>query len=403
MTRRLLLTLPFLLLTLASTRAQDSIPAHERFDDTAALIDQDLQQRFGRLMLDPLMQQAQVGAFVYDLTDDRPLLAHGHRQRMRPASTMKVLTAVAALDQLGGDYRLTTTAFVDAPLETNLRGSLYVRGGMDPLLGHDDLQAMVNALRNGGVTTIEGDVVLDVSMKDANLLGWGWCWDDNEAPLTPLIYLGKADFSTHLLSALQSAGIQVRGQVREGRVASQAQQLVVRTHAIDQVLRPMMKRSDNLMAESMFYQIAAASGKVPATRKEGAAAIERLVTQLGLRPADYQIADGSGLSLYNYVSPELLVQTLRYAYSRAPIYDSFLPTLPIMGVDGTLQNRGQGTAARQRVWAKTGTLDGVVSLAGYAQAPNGHTLAFAFILQGVPKAAAGRAWIDRACHLLTAR
>ena len=163
-----------------------------------------------------------------------------------------------------------------------------------------------------------------------------------------------------------------------------------------------MKRSDNLFAESLFYQIAASAGKLYAGRSEAVKVMEDFVRKIGLSPDHYQFADGSGLSLYNYVSPELLVAALRYAYRHEAVFNSLVPSLPMMGRDGTLRRRCLNSSAQNRVWAKTGTVDGVSSLAGYATAPNGHLLAFAIINQGVSKASIGRRFQNRVCKALTA-
>ena len=103
---------------------------------------------------------------------------------------------------------------------------------------------------------------------------------------------------------------------------------------------------------------------------------------MGLSPSDYNIADGSGLSLYNYVSAELEVQLLRFAYSQPDIYNTLLPALPVAGMDGTLRKRMRGTPAQVNVHAKTGTVFGVSSLAGYLTASNGHRLCFSIIVNG---------------------
>ena len=144
----------------------------------------------------------------------------------------------------------------------------------------------------------------------------------------------------------------------------------------------MMKKSDNLFAESMFYQIAAAGGGKWSTAKQAASYIKGLIRKVGLTPNNYNIADGSGLSLYNYVSPELEVQLLRYAFQNRNIYDILLKTLPIAGIDGTLRRRMRGTPAAGNVRAKTGTVMGVSSLAGYLTASNQHRLCFSIIVNG---------------------
>ena len=114
----------------------------------------------------------------------------------------------------------------------------------------------------------------------------------------------------------------------------------------------------------------------------------------------YKIADGSGLSLYNYVSPELEVKLLRYAYRNDNVYHHLLQALPIAGQDGTLRKRMKGVFTNGNVKAKTGTVTGVSSLAGYCTASNGHRLCFAIINQGLMHVGNGRAFQDKVCTVL---
>ena len=109
------------------------------------------------------------------------------------------------------------------------------------------------------------------------------------------------------------------------------------------------------------------------------------------------MADGSGLSPYNYLSAELLVRLLRYVYNTPKLFSYIQPALPVAGIDGTLKDRMKKTPAQGNIWAKTGTLTGVSSLAGYALAANGHMLAFAIINQGVRSNRVGRDFQDRFC------
>ena len=128
--------------------------------------------------------------------------------------------------------------------------------------------------------------------------------------------------------------------------------------------------------------------------------MKRLISRLGFDAANYTVADGSGLSLYNYVSPELLVAFLRYAHQKSNIAGYLRPSLPTAGADGTLQSRMKGTKAQYNVRAKTGTLTGISSLAGYLFAPNGHDVCFAIINQGVISSRHGKAFQDRVCAAL---
>ena len=162
----------------------------------------------------------------------------------------------------------------------------------------------------------------------------------------------------------------------------------------------MMKKSDNFFAESLFYQLGRLSGKRYAGRRECTTFVDVLLRHIGLQPSNYQIADGSGLSLYNYVTPEMLVRLLTYAWRNDQIRQCLLPSLPIAGVDGTLEKRMRKTVAEGRVMAKTGTVDGISSLSGYAVSAQGHVLVFCIINQGIQKASQGREWQDKVCEML---
>lgn len=178
--------------------------------------------------------------------------------------------------------------------------------------------------------------------------------------------------------------------------------LYVHQRPIRQVLKQALKESDNLCAEAMFHHLAkqhAFHNRV--SFEDGTKAINDFMKKnLGFNPDNYRIADGSGISLYNYVSPRLLLEYLKYAYNHPEIFQSFYEALPIAGIDGTLQYRMKKTAAYRKVHAKTGSVTGVSSLAGYAKAANGHQLAFVIINQNVMKLRQARAFQDRICQLL---
>lgn len=172
---------------------------------------------------------------------------------------------------------------------------------------------------------------------------------------------------------------------------------------IKEVLERALKKSDNLCAESMFYHLAARHAlHKRVTAENGTDAIHAFMkTALGFNPDNYRIADGSGVSLYNYISPRLLLEYLKYAYYHRDIFLPLYESLPIAGVDGTLQHRMKQSKARGKVRAKTGSVTGVSSLAGYVKASNGHQLAFVIINQNVLKLSRARAFQDKVCHLLS--
>lgn len=374
--------------------------AMQMADDSTAV---KICQRVDSLLTPELLTRSQVGLHIYDLTADSTILAFGADQLMRPASNQKVITAVTALSQLGTDFNFRTSLYGEGSInDSTLEGNIYIKGGFDPRFGHDDLWALIHALNARGVHAIAGDVILDLSLKDSARLGWGWCWDDDNPPLTPLLYNQRDNFAAALSSALKDAGIRLAGSLIEGRISSGASLWTVRTHTIDQVLLRMMKQSDNLYAEALFYQLAARSGIAYADRKQAIAYIKELVRHQGLSPADFSFADGSGLSLYNYASPRLLTSFLRYAYAHEGIFLHLQPSLPLAGVDGTLRKRMTSGPAYANVSAKTGTLEGVSTLSGYCTAPNGHTLCFAIMNQGILRRSVAHRFQDKVCEAMTA-
>ena len=341
--------------------------------------------RLDGILRSALLETVQTSVMVWDLTDDVPVYQFRERLHLRPASTMKCVTAIATLDKLGADYDFKTRLYYTGEIDDStqvLRGDLYCVGGMDPMLSSSDVTEMARAVRDLGIKTIEGSVYADLSFKDRDRLGKGWCWDDKNPNLSPLLVDGKDEFTYRFSRKLEDMGVTLNGSTGERQLPANAQLLTTRTHSIRQVLHRMMKVSDNLYAESMFYQLAANGGTRWASAKTARQYENDLFSRIGLNPRDYNVADGSGLSLYNYVTTELEAKLLRYVYQRPDIYEAYLEAQPIAGVDGTLRSRMRGTAAVGNVRAKTGTVKGVSSLAGYLTASNGHLLCFSIINNG---------------------
>ena len=360
-----------------------------------------VQTRLDSLVTDPLLERTQLGLMVYDLSADSILYNYGGRQTLRPASTMKLLTSVTALDVLGSSYDYRTYLYYKGTIADGvLTGDVWLVGGMDPLFDDTDMRIMAETLHRVGIDSISGRIVRDVSFKEEALLGEGWCWDDDNPQLSPLLVSGKDEFADRFKEELQKCGIAVNAPITTERLPKDVLLICSRSHRLSEVLEPMMKESDNLYAESMFFQLAATVGKRPATAAHARQVIKTTVTKAGVTGIPYRIADGSGLSLYNYVTPELMVRLLRYAYLKRDIMAALYPALPVAGVDGTLKKRMKGGPAQGNVHAKTGTLSGVSSLAGYCRAANQHLLAFCIINQGIMKNAEGRDFQDKVCEAL---
>ena len=387
-------------------------------------VERTLAQRLDSLLLtqDSLLAVSQLGLHIVNLTTGEVVYARGAQQRLRPASSEKVVTAIAALDQLGPNYQFSTRLLATAPVSgTTLQGDLYVKGAMDPLLSVADVRALAAQLKALGIRTVTGHLVADASLKDNDEYGWGWCWDDDNPKLTPLLIGGKPGLSAALLTALKNVGVTVQKGIIVGTAPAAARELTAFRRPLTAVLQPMLKESDNLCAEAVFYQLRPApeqSGRVVAkkhaSRNRIAPVINDLITRaynpqaLSTQTGDIvggstMVADGSGLSLYNYQSPETFTRLLTYALGqRDSIFAPLLEALPIAGMDGTLKKRMIDTPAAANVRAKTGSVSAVSTLVGYTtQRSTGHLFAFAIMNQGVTRMAEGRDFQDRVCILLS--
>ena len=388
---------------LQKSESGDTIPtdsSESAFSPVTRPWPESLGQRLEVLLQDGMFRTSMVAIMVYDLDADSAIFAHNERQTLRPASCAKVVTAVTAIDRLGGSHQFKTGLYYTGSIDGgSLNGDLYCVGGFDPLFNSDDMTAFAESVHRMGIDTVRGSVYADKGMKGAATLGEGWCWDDDNPVLSPLLVGRKDDFAAKLVKRLREAGVAVMGVAGEKAKPQGAFSITSRYHTIDQVLTPMMRKSDNLCAEAMFYNIAAAAG-TPATEKDARKEVSRIVSKIGLQPNRYRFADGSGLSLYNYASAELLTLLLRYAWRNDNIYHHLAPSLPVAGESGTLSGRMKGVHTKGNVRAKTGTLEGVSSLAGYCTAANGHRLCFAIINQGIMHTQSGRRFQDLVCQAM---
>lgn len=441
--------------------------------------------RIDSLVRKMLPEASEVGISVYDLTAKKPLYNYRAEKLSRPASTMKLLTAITALSRPEADEPFRTEVWYDGVIEHDtLQGNLYVVGGFDPEFDSLAMDSLIAEVMTTPFSVINGQVYGDISMKDSLYWGHGWAWDDTPAgyqpylsPLmfckgtvqvsvvpstvqgdtarvscTPLssfytmtnrtrtrtpsagkfslsrdwltngnnlivsgnvssirkdeinIYNSPAFFMHTFLERLRSKGLIVpesygfaelpTGDVRTERIACW-------NTPVQKVLNQLMKESDNLNAEAFLCRLGAqATGKKQVAAEDGIVEIMKLIRQLGHAPKDYKIADGCGLSNYNYLSPALLVDFLKYAYSQTDIFRKLYKSLPVGGVDGTLEHRMKSKSTYRNVHAKTGSFTAINTLAGYLKMKNGHEVAFAIMNQNVLSAAKARAFQDKVCEVI---
>jgi len=181
--------------------------------------------------------------------------------------------------------------------------------------------------------------------------------------------------------ALFAEGIRIRGKVMKGPSPPGLKTLAVhRSQALADILRTMNKESDNLYAEQVLKALGAERMGPPGSAEKGIQAVKTFLDTLGVKSEGCRLADGSGLSRANALSPEVLVKVLAWIYRQFKLSPEFVSSLPVAGEDGTLTRRLDQASRLSR--AKTGTLKGVSSLAGYAVNRRGEVLAFAVLVNG---------------------
>ena len=225
----------------------------------------------------------------------------------------------------------------------------------------------------------------------------------------PVALMTDADLAARAIAALwKGQGGVLHGRVVERSAEGAAPQLV-RTAAnaaapaaaplaslasprLPQLLKQINKTSDNLASRQLLLTLAPGFPKVPATLLAARKRVHEWLRSRGIAEGDIEVDNGSGLARTERGKPRAMVSLLRKAWSGRDAR-SFVESLPIAGVDGTLANRLRGGAAMGRAQLKTGTLDDARALAGYVRANSGTVYAVAAMLNH-PSASAGSPALD---------
>ena len=181
---------------------------------------------------------------------------------------------------------------------------------------------------------------------------------------------------------LKDYGVEVR-TISKSKYSGNGELLTQhQSEALINSLRNLMKESDNLTAELMVKTIGHQMADTVGTWQNGLTAIKTFLSnEVLLDTNSFNLADGSGVSRYNYSSPDHFIQLLQWAYGNDRIRDNLLSTLPIGGWDGSLKDRMNGEYGK-RIFAKTGTLSGVSCLSGFVFTKSNEPLAFSIMMNG---------------------
>ena len=360
-----------------------------------------------------------IAGLVVDAETGTQLFTRHAGRPMAPASTVKLLTAVAALSQLSAEE----------PLETGIvrtGKTLYLVGGGDVTLaaksrpGYPRVASLADlAAKTAAAVSSIGQLRLryDASAWSGPVIAKGWSPGylsaGNVSRLSPLEVdegrLAKGATAPRAVDparqavldfqkALLDRGLQVRGQVRPAQApASGLGIAAVESPPIPALVARMLTDSDNDLAEALGRLLAVRAGQPP-TFSGAAAAVTAAVRNLGVPMSGVHLYDASGLSRDDRVTPQALVAVLRLATSGNAAMAPLSAGLPVAGFTGTLADRFRGkttSPAAGVVRAKTGTLAGVSALAGQVVDADGRLLLFAFLAAHVPSPTPAEQALDR--------
>ena len=414
---------------------------------------------------------ANLALMVQKVGAQEPDIDYHGKQMALPASTQKVITALAALLQLGPDFRFTTTLESKGTVDNGvLKGDLVARFGGDPTLKRQNIRNMVATLKKSGVQKIEGNVLIDTSIFASHDKAPGWPWNDmtqcfsappagaiidrncfsvslysaqkpgdlayirvasyypvnmfsqvrtlargssegqyceldvvpgdlnrftltgclpqrsDPLPLAFAIQDGASYAGAIIKAELKEAGITYTGTLLRQTQVNEPGTVIASTQSapLHDLLKIMLKKSDNMIADTVFRMIGHARFGVPGTWRAGSDAVRQILRQqAGVDIGNTIIADGSGLSRHNLIAPATMMQVLQYIAQHDNELN-YISMLPLAGYDGSLQYRAglHEAGVDGKVSAKTGSLQGVYNLAGFITTASGQRMAFVQYLSG---------------------
>jgi D-alanyl-D-alanine carboxypeptidase/D-alanyl-D-alanine-endopeptidase (penicillin-binding protein 4) len=331
-----------------------------------------------------------------------------------PASTLKVLTAAAALDAMGTGFRYETRVVASGGPANGTVDRLWLIGAGDPVISTPEriarieadpetrgsatssLAALADDIVRAGVRTITGGITgVDARYDTTRFLAqWPASYrsgreigpvgaltvndgfggpDGNGAETDPA--LNAADQLGRLLT---ERGVAVGPPGHADDVPDGAAPIAtLRSPPLEQILTAFLASSDNLTGEMLVRELAARADRSATTANGTDVTVDRL-RGLGIPTDGLEMEDGSGLARGNRVTCNQLLAVLNL--SRDPKFATLRNGLAIAGFRGTLAERLGDSALATRLWAKTGSLSGVTGLAGFVDVKQ--PLTFSLLLNG---------------------
>ena len=381
---RSLLLIPSLLATLAAAPSAGAAPLPRHL--LPARIASTLRTHaLAGLATAVAVSDTETGTVLYRRNALRPLL---------PASNEKLYVTIAALTELGPDFRYETRV-VEAGTRSGgvLHGNLFIVGAGDPTLSRFRITELARLIHAAGITRVTGRILGDETLFDRRRSGPGWParFIDVECPPLSAIAIDRdvaiqgtfvrtpARRAARLLrEALEQRSIKT-GPVGVGKAPTTATPIAkTSSPPLWRILRFMNRESDNFTAEMVAKGVGAYAGAGGTTAEGMRVARGAIAPLLGDEAPRLTLADGSGLSLADRSTASALARLLTAASADPTIASAVFGSLSIAGRNGTLERRMLTLGGRVR--GKTGTLEGVSSLTAYVTSTTGHRYVISIVM-----------------------
>ncbi|MCT1585068.1 MULTISPECIES: D-alanyl-D-alanine carboxypeptidase/D-alanyl-D-alanine endopeptidase [Corynebacterium] len=316
-------------------------------------------------------------ARITDAATGETVFESAPNDALRPASSTKLLTGSAAIVELGATDTITTEV-----VRGLNPGEVVIKAAGDVWMNQESIDSLAEQI--GSADT----VLIDTSLWTGETMLPGWNPVDIDAgfiaPLEPAMLNGGRGFGaesgdvprshTPAIDVAQALADSVGAATVGPGTAPAGAEVVATTTSPDLVarLRAMMKDSDNVMAEAIGREVAIHRGSTAPQ------ATLDVLAEHGFTTAGTTLADSSGLSTLNLITPALLDAVLLSAAQGGEIAP-LLDTLPVAHGEGTLYDRFEDLPGRGWVRAKTGTLDYTSALVGTVTSENGNVYTFALL------------------------
>jgi D-alanyl-D-alanine carboxypeptidase len=354
-------------------------------------------------ILSKLSPSTKIGMMIYNPLTQDTIFSLNHTAVMIPASNNKLFTTATALSLMGGNYPLSTKILADNKNAEDgvLQGNIYIKGYGNSTFTEGDLDSIVLELKHRGIKKITGNIIGDDTYFDNIYSRDDWIGDEISSVKLPPVSAIVVDRNVHavykkrgrrmrryisyiqdpplyaaelLKEKLQNSGIEVNLNAIKGTAPLNAYTLTESAITLKELIKLINKSSDNFLAECLFKTLGAISSGLQGNSFYSTQAVLNFIEENGIYADNSSVVDGSGISRFNQITVGAVTGLLEKMYFDLVNYEDFYDSFSIAGVDGTLAHRMIGTTAENNFHGKTGTLEGIISLAGYLTTKKGDDL-----------------------------